>query len=65
MSKQHPWGEERLQDVGEPCHSYAKKLRAERDRYKKSLEEISNNHFECDGGEACEAHNIAKKALAV
>lgn len=38
-----------------PLYEYCEKLES-------ALKEIEDNHFECDGGEACEAHKIAKKA---
>ena len=32
-------------------------------RLREGLRKIEDNHFECDGGEACKAHNIAKSVL--
>ena len=31
---------------------------------REALQRIQDLHFECDGGEACDAHNIAKEALS-
>lgn len=49
------------QEIEEWCKPCPIKAKAE--RYGKALREIENNHFECDGGEACEAHKIAQQAL--
>ena len=45
------------------CQKAVKELQAENKKLRLALQTIIDNHFECDGGEACDAHNTAKEAI--